>query len=310
MSSGRLEMVVKGRRQTALSTVPRLVGPAPLENGFLLEEHQMCTFEMPDHWIPNYLVALTIAPQPAKRFLFEAGREREIVLENGSCDVLAPYEARKFRFEGNARAIILSIEPEVLLSMISSPQPSNAFELAQRWHGTDPILRDLLMSLRSEIESGLPAGSFRSEHLCAKLAEQLIQRYPIGKVRLDRYKGGLPGPKLKQVVDYIEDHLDFRLTTGEIARIAGLSKYHLGKAFSTSTGMPLHSFVLARRMRKAREFLASSELPLAQIADAVGFSSQSHFTTVFLERTGLTPGRFRSVRRPPLVAFDRSSVAD
>jgi AraC family transcriptional regulator len=112
------------------------------------------------------------------------------------------------------------------------------------------------------------------------------------------------------VVEYIEDHLDLRLTTGEIARIAGLSKYHLGKAFSTSTGMPLHSFVLARRMRKAREFLASSELPLAQIADAVGFSSQSHFTTVFLERTGLTPGRFRSVRRPLLVAFDRSWAAD
>jgi hypothetical protein len=83
-----------------------------------------------------------------------------------------------------------AIEPEVLLSMISSPQPSNAFELAQRWHGTDPILRDLLMSLRYEIESGLPAGSFRAEHLCAKLAEQLIQRYPIGKVRLDQYKGG------------------------------------------------------------------------------------------------------------------------
>jgi AraC family transcriptional regulator len=299
MSSGRLEMVVKGQRQTALTTTPRLIAPALLDSGFIMEEHQMSSFEMPDHWIPNYLVALTIAPRPAKRFLFEAGRERETVLENGSCDVLAPYETRRFRFEGNARGIILSVEPEVLQSMISSPQPSNAFELAQRWHGTDPILRGLLMSLRSEIESGLPAGSFRAEHLCAKVAEQLIQRYPIGKLRLDPYKGGLPTPKLKQVFDYIEGNLDYKLTTGEMARIAGLSKYHLGKAFSTSTGMTLHSFVLARRMRKGRELLVNSDLPLAHIADAVGFSNQSHFTTVFLERTGLTPGRFRSIRRPP-----------
>jgi hypothetical protein len=74
-----------------------------LESGYLLEEHQRRMFEMPNHWIPNYLVALTIAPQPAKRFLFEAGREREIVLENGCCDVLAQYETRRFQFEGNAR---------------------------------------------------------------------------------------------------------------------------------------------------------------------------------------------------------------
>src|SRR5579863_7129659 len=74
MSSGRLEMVVKGQRQTALTTNPRLIGPALLDHSFILEEHYMCTFEMPDHWIPNYLVALTLAPQPAKRSLFEAGR--------------------------------------------------------------------------------------------------------------------------------------------------------------------------------------------------------------------------------------------
>jgi AraC family transcriptional regulator len=310
MSSGRLEMVVKGRRQTALSTVPRLIGPALLDRGFIMEEHQMTSFELPDHWIPNYLVTFMRVPQPAKRYLLDAGRERETVIGNWSGDVVPPEEVRKFRFEGEARTVILSIDPEVLQSMISGSRHANAFELIRRWHGKDPILIDLLSKLRSEIQSGFPTGALPSEHLCRMLTEQLIQRYPIGKVRLDQYKGGLPGPKLKQVVEYIEDHLDFRLTTGEIARIAGLSKYHLGKAFSTSTGMPLHSFVLARRMRKAREFLASSELPLAQIADAVGFSSQSHFTTVFLERTGLTPGRFRSVRRPLLVAFDRSSAAD
>ena len=54
------------------------------------------------------------------------------------------------------------------------------------------------------------------------------------------------------MVDYIEAHLDLNLTTGEIAGVAGLSKYHFGKAFSTSTGMTLHSFVLGRRIRQSR----------------------------------------------------------
>ena len=303
MSRPRLEMVVKGQRQTALSTTPRMAGPALLDNGFVMEETDLRTFELPDHWIPCYLVTLTLAPQLAKRVLFEAGRERETVLESGSCDVVAPQEVKRFRFEGEARSVILSIEPEVLQSMISGSQNRNAFELIRLWRGTDPILHDLMMKLRSEIQSGFPTGPLLAEHLCRKLSGELIQRYSIGKLKLDQYRGGLPGTKVKQVSDYVEAHLDINLTTGEIARVAGLSKYHLGKAFSTSTGMTIHGFVLARRIRRARELLVNSDLPLAHVAGAVGFSSQSHFTTVFLERTGVTPGRFRSMRQPLAMAF-------
>ncbi|MGB9147182.1 MAG: AraC family transcriptional regulator [Acidobacteriaceae bacterium] len=305
MSSARLEMVVKGQRQTALSTPPRLIGPAILGNGLLMEEHDMMSFEMPDHWIPNYLVTIQFLPRPGKRAMFEAGKEREAIMENGCGDVVAPHEVRNFRFQGEARTIILQIEPEVLQSMIESPRGGNAFELIRRWHGPDPVLRTLLMKLRAEIQSGFPAGPLLSEHLCIRLSTELLQRYSIGKLKLDQYKGGLPGTKLKQVIDYIEACLGDTLTTGRISHAVGLSKYHLGKAFNTSTGMTLHSFVLARRMRQSRDLLLNSDLPLAHIADAVGFSSQSHFTTVFLERTGVTPGRFRATRQALAVAFDR-----
>jgi AraC family transcriptional regulator len=298
MADARVEMVVNGRRQAALSTTPLIAGPAFLDNGFLMEEHNMRTFELPDHWIPNYLVTFELSPRPGKRVLFEAGRERETVLESGGVNVVAPREVRKFRFEGEARATILSIEPEALRSMISSPRDGDAFELIRLWRGTDRILRDLLLKLRSEIQSDFPTGPFLAEHLCTELAEELIQRYSIGKLKLDRYKGGLPGNKLNQALDYIDSSLDRNLTTGDIGRAVGLSKYHFGKAFSTTTGITLHSFVLARRMRRSRELLVGSDLPLAHIADEVGFSSQSHFTTVFLERTGVTPGRYRSMRRP------------
>jgi AraC family transcriptional regulator len=305
MANARLEIVVKGRRHTAMNTTPLFAGPTVLGNGFLLEEHDLRTFEMPDHWIPNYLVTYQLSSRPGKRAMFEGGRERESVIESGHVDVIAPQEVRKFRFEGEARTSIVSIEPEVMQSMISSPRDSDALELIQRWRGPDRVLLDLLFKLRSEVQSDFPAGPLLAEQICTKLTEELIQRYSIGKPKLDRYKGGLPGNKLSQAMDYIDSYLDHNLTTDDIGRAVGLSKYHFGKAFSTSTGMTLHNFVLARRMRRSRELLVGSDLPLAQIADAVGFSSQSHFTTVFLERTGVTPGRYRSMRRPLSVAVGR-----
>src|SRR5271155_2941139 len=121
MADARVEMEVKGQRQTALSTTPLIAGPALLGNGFLMEEHHMRPFELPDHWIPNYLVTFILVPRPGKRVFFDAGREPETVIENGGIDVVAPQEVRKFRFDGEARSTILSIEPEVLQSMISSP---------------------------------------------------------------------------------------------------------------------------------------------------------------------------------------------
>jgi AraC family transcriptional regulator len=304
MENTRIEMVVGGRRHTALSTRPLLVGPAFLGSGFLMEEHDMRTFELPDHWIPNYMVTIVRTPQPSKRTMYHAGRAREAVLEGEGVDVVGPQEVRKFRFEGEAKSTLLSIEPDVLQSMISNPRDGDAFELIRLWRGKNDILRNLMLKLRSEIQRGFPEGPLQTEYLCTKLTEELIQHYSIGKLKLDLYKGGLPGNKLKQATDYIDSFLDHNLTTDEIGRAVGLSKYHFGKAFSTSTGMTLHTFVLARRMRRSRELLINSDLPLAQVADAVGFSSQSHFTTVFLERTGVTPGRYRSMRRPLSVTVD------
>lgn len=298
MADARVEMVVGGRRRAALSTSPLLGGPAFLGSGFVMEEHDMSTFELPDHWIPNYLVTFQQSTRSAKRVVFEAGKERETIIESGAVDVVAPQEIRKFRFEGEARTTLLSIEPEVMRSMLASPPGGSSFELIRQWRGEDQMLLDLILGLRSEVQRDFAAGPFLAEQLCTKLAEELIQRYSIGKLKLDRYKGGLPGSKLSQAIEYIDSYLDHDLTTGDIGRAVGLSKYHFGKAFSTSTGMTLHNFVLARRMRRSRELLAGSDLPLAHVADAAGFSSQSHFTTVFLERTGITPGKYRSMHRP------------
>jgi AraC family transcriptional regulator len=96
---------------------------------------------------------------------------------------------------------------------------------------------------------------------------------------------------------YIDEFLDLDLTRENIAAVAGLSKYHFGKAFRHSTGMTVHSYVLARRMRRSQVLLAKSDLPLAAIAQAAGFSSQSHFTSVFSTRVGIPPGSYRNSQR-------------
>lgn len=134
-----------------------------------------------------------------------------------------------------------------------------------------------------------PAGPLYAESICTKLAEELIKKYSSGRPRLDQYKGGLSGVQMRRVLEYVDGHLGQDLTGNAIAGAAGLSKYHLGKAFRQVTDVSMHGYVLARRMRLAEKLLAKSDLPLSAIAEAAGFSNQSHFTSVF--RRGLESHR-------------------
>ncbi len=306
----RLEFVIGGQRQVALAATPALTSKGSPWGGFFVEHHQSVPLEMPDHWIPHYLVNLQLVPGPAKRFFFESGREHESIVRYGDCVVVAPHEVRRFRFSGSGRGemVCVSIEPEILINMIAGRSASNPFELLRRCNGDDPKLRNLISGLRADLAAGCPTGPLLGESLCTNLAEELIRRYSIGRARLDERKGGLSGLQLRRSMEYIEAHLNANLTGDGIARISGLSKYHFGKSFKQSTGVTLHSYVLARRMRRSQELLARSGLPLAAIADLAGFSNQSHFTTVFSTRTGISPSSYRESQKPVSVSMHTATT--
>ena len=158
-------------------------------------------------------------------------------------------------------------------------------------------LRDFVMSLRAELAADCPSGPLFGESLCTRLAIEMISCRSVEGVRLDQYKGGLSKPQLRRVLDYIDSFLDHKLTVDELARLAGLSRYHFGKAFKQSTGTTLHRYVLSRRLWRAEELLSYARSTLVDIAAAVGFANQSHFTAVFKSRIGISPGAYQKRNR-------------
>ncbi len=75
----------------------------------------------------------------------------------------------------------------------------------------------------------------------------------------------------------------------ELARALGTSPYHLCRVFRKGTGMTMHAYRLDLRLRAAMEWLADSPSDLSRLALELGFSSHSHFTSVFRARFGITP---------------------
>ena len=108
-----------------------------------------------------------------------------------------------------------------------------------------------------------------------------------------RIRGGLPPRALKRVREYIEDHLEETISIEALAGIVGLSMYHFARAFKQSEGLTPHDYLVQRRVRRAQELLASTDLPLSEIALASGFSDQSHCARRFREHVGITPSSYR-----------------
>lgn len=110
-------------------------------------------------------------------------------------------------------------------------------------------------------------------------------------------RGGLPGGVLRRICEHIESHLEDNISLEVLAVDAGLSLYHFARAFRQSMGISPHRYVMQRRVSKAQQMLAGTDLPLATIAAAVGFADQSHFSRHFRRLAGTTPGGFRRAQR-------------
>ena len=97
-----------------------------------------------------------------------------------------------------------------------------------------------------------------------------------------------------RVTAHIAANLSERLELRELASLAGMSTYHFARVFKAHTGLSVHQFVLECRLEGARARLAGSPLAISAIAAETGFSSQSHLTTAFKRRFGLTPKAYRT----------------
>jgi AraC family transcriptional regulator len=179
-----------------------------------------------------------------------------------------------------------------LAAEFSSPLSFDDFEPLLAFD--DPQMVLLLRSIIGEIESDA-LDHVLVDALNTALAVQLARHFRgtatplLPPTRLSR-------ERLSRVLDYIEAHLDGAPSLNDLAAVACLSPFHFSRCFKQSMGVAPHRYVMTRRIARARRFVLHSDMPLTEIAAAVGFDSQSSFTARFGREVGVSPGRLRRER--------------
>ncbi len=105
--------------------------------------------------------------------------------------------------------------------------------------------------------------------------------------------GGPLDPRVEAALERIATRPGDALTVPALARDAHLSPSRFAHLFRAQTGQSVIETVLSARMREAANLLAMTPTSIKEIAAALGFSSQFHFSLTFKKRFGRSPRGWR-----------------
>jgi len=213
----------------------------------------------------------------------EKQSHREYHWVEGSLRLLPAGERHENRFE-KARLLLVKIEA----SAVKGWGPEYARFLAEPREISGPLSGWLANRMVRE---------FMSEDEAAPLAiEGVLLEMLAESARSMEEKTASSAPSwLRRVRELLQESYQETPGLTQLAGIAGVHPVHLSREFHRHFNMTVGEFVRKRRIEHASELLSKSDLSLAEIASACGFSDQSHFCALFKKHSGLTPANFRKL---------------
>ncbi len=154
-------------------------------------------------------------------------------------------------------------------------------------------LKATLQKLRSVVDgSGIDDHAY-AETLGLLLLWELRHATDPKYSRLRPVRGGLTGHQLRRIKEFVGARVSKDIGISELAGLIGLSHFHFIRAFKHSVGVSPCQYVLSERISVATKMLSESDLAIADVALAAGFSSTVQLNRVFRKLVGVTPTVFR-----------------
>ncbi len=283
----------EGRVEPLLEGQPTLSSVGAHWSGIVLEDYAVPACVIRRHEHVESLVHVVLEGHVRYR-VFTSGKELKFRAGPGTIFVLPRGTIDEITWSGSTHRLAAALHPRLLTNALEETAQESDIELTEHWNLTDPNIMALMLAMRTDLETGSPAGRLYGESLANALAVYLLKRYAVKPHVPTLYRGGLPRYRLKRVLDYIAANLSGDLTLAQLAAVAGMSPHYFSELFRHSTGRAPHQYVLLRRIDLAKERLRDSTRSVIEAGLDAGFQNPSHFARVFRKAVGISPSRFRS----------------
>ena len=210
---------------------------------------------------------------------------------HGGIDIIPDQTPSRWEiFDRKDTALLLGLPKQLLRAAAKECGVDDIrMEIANRFQIRDVQLENLGWAIKNELDLGCPSGRLYLDGLSLAVASRVVTQHSSLANRKMGVREGLSDGRLRLVLSFIEEHLADDLSLERIADVAGISATHLKVVFRGSMGLPVHRYVIHRRVERAKTLLMETDSSVAEIALAAGFSHQSHMARHMRRILGVAP---------------------
>lgn len=157
----------------------------------------------------------------------------------------------------------------------------------------DPVVYHLGQTLVASLDQPNHTSKVFLDHVLHALNCHFVYSYGGLRISAPRSRGGLSPLQMRRATEFLEAHLDGDINLDQVAGVCDLSVSHFARAFRQTFRKPPYRWLIERRVARAKDLIASSHLPLADIAIQSGFGDQGAMNRSFKKILGVTPGLWR-----------------
>ncbi len=275
-------------------SAPILSGQKAFWNGVKVSYHKCPKpFETPEHYFSQHLITIHLNHRAVLKEQLLNGHLRGDRFFNGDICLTPANTPVLVRLQDSIEFISLHLEPAFMKQIATGVVDSDRLEVVPQFKLNDPLIYQIGIALKANLESEGVGDRLYTESMATALSAHLLQHYSTQKPKIKSYSDGLSQVRLRQVTEYIHQHLAQNLSLIMMAEIVQMSPYYFSRLFKQSTGLTPHQYLLKCRTELAKQLLKSTDLSIADIADQVGFVDQSHLNRHFKRHFGISPSQIR-----------------
>jgi AraC family transcriptional regulator len=211
----------------------------------------------------------------------------------GHIGMTAPGEAATLRWRGQATHSTLQLHlPAGTIDRVAGELRRNgpvSAELASGVGIADALIGQVMLNLNAAFRESVPdlyaetAGELLAAHLLTRYGQYVVS----GSI-------GISDSRLRKVEEFMRANLASPVTLDDLAREAGVSRFHLLRLYKRLCGQTPLKRLTSLRMEEAKRLLKDRSETITAIAAKCGYENSSHFATAFRRWVGVSPAAFRS----------------
>lgn len=274
----------------------RLESTASPWTGLCVEVHRLPPLEDEPDLVPHqHTLSIHLSQKPCNLEWKIGGQFENRVMRQGDVCLFPAHTALPAgRWDQSVDILRVAIEPSFFDRIATQEGMATTSELPLRRDIVDARIFNLAQVLKVELEDDCPNGAVFGDSIATALVIHLLKRYATRPLVIPNYASGLEPAQLRRVTDFLRANLDQKVTLEQLAELVDVSQFHFARLFKRSTGLSPHQYLIKLRVEQAKDLLLNRNLSIADVAQAVGFTDQSHLTNHFKSLLGISPGKYRS----------------